>query len=93
MPLPKEAKSVDQGGADGDVTGLAAFGVFDAEDVASGVDVFWPDVEGFAHAQAAVVNEGEVGAVAVVVEGGEEFGDFFAGEDVREGLVADDFYF
>lgn len=93
MPLPKEAESADEGGADWNLPGFAAFGVFDPKDVASAVDVFRANVEGFAHAQAAVVNEGEVGAVAVVAEGAEEFGDFFARKDVRKGLVALDFYF
>ena len=55
--------------------------MFDPQDVAAAVDVLGADVEGFAHPQAAVVDEGEVGLVAVVAEGGQEFGDLLAGED------------
>lgn len=38
-----------------------------------------------------MVEEGEEGAVAAIVEGAQEEGNFFAGEDVREGLFASDF--
>jgi hypothetical protein len=47
-------------------------------------------VEGFAHPQAALVGEGEVGLVAVVAEGAQELGDFPAGEDVGQRLLAPD---
>ena len=45
---------------------------------------------GLAHPQAAVVDEGEVGLVAVVPKGGQESGDFLAGEDVGQRFLAPD---
>ena len=88
MPLPKPAQPDDEGWVQRDFARLAAFGVFDPQDVAAAVDVLGADVEGFAHPQAAVVDEGEVGLVAVVAEGGQEFGDLLAGEDVGQWFLA-----
>ena len=82
VPAPECTEACDECRGDGNFAGLAAFGVGDAQNVAFGIDVFGANMEGLAHAQAAVVDEGEVGAVASAAEGGEEFGDFFAGEDV-----------
>jgi 7-keto-8-aminopelargonate synthetase-like enzyme len=56
--------------------------VADAQDVAFAIDVFGANVQGFAHAQSAMVDEGEVGAVASAAKGFEKFGNLFAGEDV-----------
>ena len=93
VPLPEVAQPDDEGGAEWDFAGLAAFGVFDAQDVAAAVDVFGADVEGFAHPQAALVDEGEVGFVAVVAEGAQELCDFTTGEDVGKRLLALDLDF
>jgi hypothetical protein len=67
---------------------LPPFGVEDAQDVALAVDVLGADVERLAHAQAALVNEGEVGAVAAVAEGAQQLGDLASGEDVGQGILA-----
>jgi hypothetical protein len=50
-------------------------------------------VEGLAETQAALIDEGEVGAVAAVAEGAQELGDFLAGEDVGQWLDALDLDF
>ena len=63
----------------------------DAQDEAPAVDVFRADVERLAQAQATLIDEGEVGAVAAVTEGAKELGDFLAGEDVGQRLDALDF--
>ena len=91
MPSPEAAQADEQLGADGDFTGLAALGVGDAQDEALAVDVFRTDVERLAQAQATLIDEGEVGAVAAVTEGAKELGDFLAGEDVGQRLDALDF--
>jgi len=65
----------------------------DSNEEALGVDVFGSKLEGFGHAESALVEEGEVGAVATITEGPQEKINFFAGEDVREGFVACDFDF
>jgi hypothetical protein len=62
--------------------------VGDAQNQARAVDVFGSDVEGLAETQAALIDEGEVGAVAPVSEGAQELGDFLAGEDVGQRLDA-----
>jgi hypothetical protein len=48
-------------------------------------------VEGLAHTQAALVDQGEVGAVSGVAKGPQQTGDFLAGEDVRKGFLTADF--
>jgi hypothetical protein len=68
-------------------------GVGDAQDEALAVDILRADVEGLAEAQAALIDEGEVGAVTAVTEGAQELGDFIAGEDVGQRLDARDFDF
>ncbi|MEO7100789.1 MAG: hypothetical protein ABI162_15610 [Luteolibacter sp.] len=45
-------------------------------------------MEGLAEAQAALIGEGEAGAVTTVAEGAQELGDFLAGEDVGQWLDA-----
>ena len=50
-------------------------------------------MNGFAETQAAVIDEGEVGAVTAVAKGTQELGDFVAGEDVGQWLDARDFDF
>ena|GEM_PF-3593333 len=93
MPGPEAAQADEELGADRDLTWLAALGVGDAQDEAFAVDVFRADMKGFAQAQAALIDEGEVGAVAAVAKGAQEFGDFLAGEDVGQWLDALDFDF
>ena len=88
VPGPEAAQADEQLGAEGNFTGLAAFGVGDAQDEARAVDVFGADVEGLAQAQAALIDEGEVGAVTAVAEGAQELGDFLAAEDVGQRLDA-----
>ena len=39
--LPEDAQTGEEGLADGDFAGLAAFAVTDADDEALAVDVFW----------------------------------------------------
>jgi len=92
VPFPKKAQPVDECGAQWHFARLAALGVPDAQDVALAVDVLGVDVERFAHAQAAVIDEGEVGAVAVVAEGAQQKGDIFTDEDVGQRLLAVDSY-
>lgn len=60
----------------------------DAQNVALAIDVLGPDVECFGHSQAALIDNGEVGAVATVVKSPEELADFPAGEDVWQGFLA-----
>ena len=67
---------------------LAAFSIDDADDEALAVDVLGFDGKGFAHAEPALVDDGEVGAVAAVVEGAQEPGYLGPGEDVGERLGA-----
>ena len=93
VPGPEAAQADEQCGADGDFAGLAALGVGDAQDEACAVDVLGADVEGLAETQAALIDEGEVGAVAAVAEGAQELGDFLAGEDVGQWLDALDLDF
>ena len=93
VPGPEAAQADEELGADRDFAGLAALGVVDAQDEACAVDVLGADVEGFAQAQAALIDEGEVGAVTTVAEGAQELGDFLAGEDVGQWLDALDFDF
>jgi hypothetical protein len=88
VPGPEAAQADEQLGADRDFAGLAALGVGDAQNEAFAVDVFGADVEGFAEAQAALIDEGEVGAVTAVAKGPQELGDFLAGEDVGQRLDA-----
>ena len=90
VPLPELAQPHDEGGTQRDFARLAAFGVSDPQDVAAAVDVLGADVEGLAHAQAAVIDKGEVGFVTVVPKGAQELGDFLAGEDVGQRLLAAD---
>jgi hypothetical protein len=47
-------------------------------------------VERLAHPQPALIDEGEVGAVAAVAEGAEQPGDLAAGEDVGQRILAFD---
>ena len=70
---------------------LAAFSIDDADDKALAVDVLGFDGKGFAHAEPALVDGSEVGAVAAVAEGAQEPGDFGPGEDVGERLGSLDF--
>jgi hypothetical protein len=63
------AEADEEFGADRDFTRLAALGVGDAQDEALAVDVLGADVEGFVQAQAALIDEGKVGAVATVAKG------------------------
>lgn len=88
VPGPEDPQAREQLGADGNFAGLAALGVGDAQDEARAVDVFRADVEGLAQAQAALIDEGEIGAVAAVAERAQELGDFLAGEDVGQRLDA-----
>lgn len=88
VPGPEAAQAEEQFRADGNFAGLAALGVGDAQDEARAVDVFRPDVEGLAETQAALIDEGEVGAVTAVAKGAQELGDFLAGEDVGQWLDA-----
>jgi hypothetical protein len=93
MPGPEAAEADEEFGADGDFARLAALGVGDAEDEALAVDVLGADVKGFVQAQAALIDEGEVGAVATVAKGAQELGDVLTGEDVGQWLDALDFDF
>lgn len=86
VPGPEAAQADEQRGADGNFTGLAALGVGDAQHEARAVDVFRTDVECFAQAQSALIDEGEVGAVTAVAKGAQELGDFVAGKDVGQRL-------
>jgi hypothetical protein len=87
------AEADEEFGADRDFTRLAALGVGDAQDEAFAVDVLGADVEGFVEAQVALIDEGEVGAVATVAIGAQELGDLVTGEDLGQWLDALDFNF
>jgi hypothetical protein len=67
---------------------VTAFAFGNADDEALAVDVPGPDAEGLAQTEPALVDEGEVGAVATVAEGAQEQGDVVAGEDVGQWFVA-----
>lgn len=82
VPGPEAAEADEEFGADRDFAGLAALGVGDAQDEALAVDVLGADVEGFVQAQAALIDEGEVGAVAAISKGAQELGDLLTSEDV-----------
>lgn len=88
MPTPEGAQPVDECGADGNFARFAPFGVVDAQNVAAAIDVFGADVQCLAHAHSAVINEGEVGFVAVVAEGPQQLGNLLAGEDVWQWFLA-----
>ena len=79
VPFPEDAQPVDERGAEGHFAGLASLGVEDAQDVSLAVDVLGADVERLAHPQPALIDEGEVGAVAPVAEGAQQLGDLAAG--------------
>ena len=68
MPFPKITESFDHGRRDGNLAGLAAFGVENAQDAAFAIDVLGADMQRLAHAQSAVIDEGEVGAVSAIAE-------------------------
>lgn len=89
--LPEGAQTSEEFRGDGHFAGLAAFAMTDSNDEARAVDVFGFDLEGFAHAQSALIEKGEVGAVTSVLKGAQEAGDFFSSEDLREGFFAFDF--
>lgn len=78
VPFPEDAEAPDERGAEGHLAGLAALGVEHAQDLALAVDVLGADVQGLAHAQPALIDEGEVGAVAPVAEGAQQPGDLAA---------------
>ena len=93
VPGPEDAQTGKQLGADRNFARLAALGVGDAQDQARAVDVLGPDMQRLAQAQAALIDEGEVGAVTAVAEGAQELGDFLAGEHVGQRLDALDIDF
>ena len=68
MPFPKVTQPFDHGRGDGNLARLAAFGVIDPQNAAFAIDVFGADMQCFAHAQPAVIDEGEVGAVSAIAE-------------------------
>ena len=88
VPTPKHPESGEQLRRDGNLAGLAAFGVADTQNEAFAVDVSGADVQRLAHAQPALIDEGEVGAVAPVAERPQQFGNFPAGENVWKGFLA-----
>lgn len=75
-------------GGDGNFARLAVFGLGNVDDEALAVDVFGLDGERFVEAQAALIDDGAKGTVTTVAEGAKELGDFVAGEDVRQRLLA-----
>lgn len=91
MEFPEGAQSGEQGRGDGNFAGLASFAVPDADQEALAINVLGLEREPLAHAQAGLVEQGEVGPVATVPKGGQETGDLIAGEDMREWCLAADF--
>ena len=74
MRPPPGAQFFDHGGGDRDVALLAALAAADqqAGRLLAPQNVFDPDADGFAHAQAAVVHEAQAGAEARLAHGGQE---------------------
>ena len=72
VALPEHAQALEQFGRDRDFSLPAALALDNADDQSLTIDVFGFDGEGFAHAQAALIDDGEVGAVATVAEGVEQ---------------------
>ena len=91
--FPPVAQLSDHGGGDGHVAGFAAFALAHEESPAGGVDVAHLDGARLGQAQAAAVDEAEVGVEAGLVDGGEQRADLFAGDDFGDCLAAfdDDF--
>jgi len=71
MALPKEAEAPEQLGSDGNFSLITALALDDADHEALAVDVFGLDCQRFAHAQTALIDDGEVSAVAAIAESAE----------------------
>ena len=85
VELAQAAKKL---GGDGNLARLAVFGLGNVDDEALAVNVTRLDGECFVEAQSALIDYGAKGTVAPVAEGAKEFGDFIAGEDVRQRIFA-----
>lgn len=68
MPLPEGAQLCNHRLRDRNLAGLATFRVVDPQHAAFAIDVFGPDLQGLAHAQSAVIHEGEVSSVSTTAE-------------------------
>lgn len=55
------------------------------------IDVLGADLKSLRHAHPALIEKGEIGAVATIAEGVEKLGNFFASEDGGKCLLAFDF--
>lgn len=91
MGLPEGAEAGEEFRGDGDFAGFATFAMTDAQDETLAVDVFRFDLEGFTHAKAALIEEGEVGAVASIAKGAQKKGNFFPGQNVGKHFFPFDF--
>ena len=91
MEFPEGAQASKQGRGDGNFAGLATLTMTDADQEALAIDVLGLERQALAHAQAGVVEQGEVGPVATIPKGGQEPGHLFPGEDMREWFLAADF--
>lgn len=77
VSAPERAEALVQLRRDRHLASLAALAFGNADDKALTVDVFGFDVNGLAQTEAALIDNGEVGAVAAVSKGAQEQGDFF----------------
>ena len=88
VAFPEEAQTPEKIWSDRDFTLRSALALDDPDDETPAVDVPGLDGEGLAHAQSALVDDGEVGAVPAVAEGVEQECDFLPGQDVGKRLGA-----
>lgn len=91
VSVPEDAEPLIQLRGDGNLAGLASFAIDDANDKALAVNVLGFDANRFAQAEPALINNGEVGAVATVPEGPQEQGNFLTREDMRKWFTAVNF--
>ena len=82
------AQAAKELGGDGDFACLAVFGLGNVDDEALAIDVAGLDGERFVQAQSALIDDGAKGTIAPVAEGAKELGDFIAGENVGQRLLA-----
>lgn len=87
MPGIELAQAGEEFGCDGNFAGLVVFGFGNVNDEALAIDVLGLDGKSLADAQAALIQDGEEGTVAAIVECPQQQGDFIAGQDMGKWLL------
>lgn len=84
------AQAAEEFGSDGNFACLVVLGLGDVNDESFAVDVTGLDGECLADAQAALIEDGEEGPVAPVVEGSQQQGNLVTSQDVGKRFLAFD---